>query len=222
MRLRAGGRYLKRFRDEAEIVFDAPTVAELAGIIGLPGETATLIFREELVDLCAHYRAVIAVLPCDLPGAPFNMPLTKRVEWLEINVIKPAERLIGALADECLPMFCAWPYPLSIPEFRNNSVLKCELATLLQSSMALRDSLGAQQSEDAGHNQELRAEIFASIARLLRKHRPELSPSRGVYDPELRRRVGTYVDAASIIYSKITGLRDNLDRLIRGEIGFPS
>lgn len=212
---------MTKFRDEAESAFDARTVAELAGIIGLSGEEAVGAFRDELVELCAHYRAVIAVLPCDLPGAPFNMSLTKRAEWLDINVIKPAERLLEALTDERQPMFSRWPYPLTVPEFRDNSVLMRELSTVLESSQHLRKVLRGQQAEDTGHNQELRLEVFASLARLLRKHRPELAPSRGVYDPELRRRVGIYVDAIGIIYSKITGLQDNLDRLIAGEISVP-
>jgi hypothetical protein len=119
-------------------------------------------------------------------------------------------------------MFSTWPYPLSVPEFQDHASLKDELDALRLRAVKLRDSLRGQQAEDAGHSQELRAEVFAAIARLLRKHRPDFKPNRGVYDPELRHRDGLYVEAMRLIIRKITGAKENLDRLIRAEIHFPS
>jgi hypothetical protein len=119
-------------------------------------------------------------------------------------------------------MFSVWPYPLTVQEFPNRSNLQGELETLLADATQLRDSLRWQQSDDAGHSQELRQEIFNAIAKTLRRHRPDLKPSRGVYDRELRRRVGVYADAMRLIFHKVTGVEENLDRLIRGEIALPS
>lgn len=119
-------------------------------------------------------------------------------------------------------MFSTWPYPLSIPVFRDNTTFEHELADLLQQATKLRDQLRGQQSDDAGHSQEFRAEVFATVAHLLREHCPSVKPNRGVYDPELRRRVGVYADAFRLIFRKITGVEENLDRLIRGEISLPS
>lgn len=201
--------------------FDDSAIAELAKIIGMSDSDAIEDLRRDLVEIASHYRAIIAVLPCDLPDAPFNMSLTKRAEWLDINMVKPCERLLDALSDEQRPMFSTWPYPLTIPEFRDNTALKAELNAVLEFSRDLRASLQQQQSDDAGHNQELRAEIFASCARTLRRHRPELKPNRGVYDAKFRRRVGAYVEAIGLIYSEIAGQSDNLDRLIRGEMKHP-
>ena len=176
----------------------------------------------DLIDLCAHFRAVIAAIPTDLPDAPFNMTLTKRADWLEANVINPCERLLDAIAADKHPMFATWPYPLSIPELPDHTTLRGELEAMRADANALRNSLRAQQEQDAGHSQELRAEIFAAIAKLLSKHAPHVKPTRGVYDCELRRYVGVYVDAFDAIYVRITGVRDNLDRQIRGEIEVPS
>lgn len=197
-------------------------MGELAAIVGIKDDATLSALRADLIDLCAHFRAVIATLPCDLPGAPFNLSLTKRADWLETNVIGPSERLLAAIAEEMRPMFSSWPYPLSVPEFRDHASLMDELAALRSRTVDLRDSLRRQQADDAGHSQELRAEVFAAVARLLRKHRPDVKPNRGAYDPEMRRRVGVYVDAMRLIFHRITGVEEHLDRLIRGEIQLPS
>lgn len=213
---------MEEFKAEALGLFDQYTMVELAGILRLTDEAGIAALRSGLVELCAHYRAVVSTLPCDLPGAPFNLSLTKRADWLETNVIKPCERLRSAIGEGMRPMFSTWPYPLKVPDFRDNSALDAELAKLIAQALNLRDGLRGQQADDAGHSQEVRQEIFSAIARLLRIHCPKLKPSRGVYDTELRRRVGVYPDAMRLIYRKVAGVEENLDRLIRGEIAFPS
>lgn len=213
---------MKDFTAEAGTLFDDNTMHELARIVGIKDEAVLSALRADLIDACAHFRAVISTLPCDLPDAPFNLSLTKRADWLETNLINPSERLLAAIADEMRPMFSTWPYPLTVPEFRDHSSLADALRALQSQANDLRDSLRGQQADDAGHSQELRMEVFAAIARLLRKHCPDVTPNRGVYDAELRRRVGVYADATRLIFNRITGVEENLDRLIRGEINFPS
>jgi hypothetical protein len=213
---------LESFKVEAQKLFNDAAMAELCRILGLSDQTALALLHTDLVELCAHYRCIISTLPCDLPSAPFNLTLTKRIAWLEANVINPCERLRAAIADDMRPMFSTWPYPLTPPEFRDNAPLKAELDTLHTKASKLRDDLRGQQAGDAGHSQEVRQEIFSAVARLLRTHLPNLKPSRGVYDSELRRRVGIYPDAMRLIYQKVTGVEENLDRLIRGEIALPS
>ena len=213
---------MKDFQAEARTLFDADTMSKLAGILRMSAPSAVAAFGKELIDICAEYRAIIDTLPCDLPNAPFNLSLTKRIEWLEVNVIKPCERLLGAVADDKTPMFSPWPYPLGVPKFLDRSILKHELTSLAEEAEDLHRSLRGQQEGDAGHSQELRAEIFASLARLIQKHCPEQTPNRGVYDKELRQRVGPYVDAMRMMFGKIIGIEENLDRLIRQEISYPS
>lgn len=197
-------------------------MAELGRILGFFDQTALNSLHADLVDLCAHYRSIISTLPCDLPSAPFNVTLTKRIAWLEANVIKPCERLQSAISNEMRPMFSTWPYPLTPPRFRDNAALSGELDALHAKASELRDDLLGQQAGDAGHSQEVRQEIFSAVARLLHRHCPNLKPSRGVYDRELRRRVGVYPDAMRLIFHRVTGVEENLDRLIRGEIAMPS
>tara|TARA_R110000772_G_scaffold27017_1_gene69110 strand:+ start:913 stop:1554 length:642 start_codon:yes stop_codon:yes gene_type:complete len=209
---------LKNFKAEAQELFDESRIAELADILSVEGHASIAAFESDLLDLCAHYREIISTLPCDLPDAPFNLSLTKRADWLESNVSKPAERLLSALEDDKQPMFSTWPYPLGVPGFRDNNILQAELRELQEMSVKLMRSLRGQQADDAGHSQEFRQELFIAIALLLRKHAPEVKPNRGVYDPELRRRVGVYVDAMRLIFHRITGTSENLDRLIRSEM----
>jgi hypothetical protein len=213
---------LRDFKTEAEALFDSAATSELVAMLGIKGEAATKAFQTELIDLCAHFHEVIATLPCDLPSAPFNLSLTKRADWLEANVVKPGQRLLEAIQTENRPMFSTWPYPLDPPKFRDNMKLMAELSELVAEADELRQGLRNQQAEDAGHSQELRQEVFSAIARLLQKHCPDVKPNRGVYDPDLRRRIGVYVDAMRLIFGKITGVEENLDRLIRSEMHYPS
>jgi hypothetical protein len=213
---------LESFKVEAQNLFDDRAMAELSRILGMSDQTALVSLQTDLVEHCAHYRSIISTLPCDLPSAPFNLSLTKRIAWLEANVIKPCERLRSAISEEMRPMFSTWPYPLTPPRFRDNATLEAELGALHTQASELLDDLRGQQAGDAGHSQEVRQEIFSALARLLRRHCPNLKPSRGVYDSELRRRVGVYPDAMRLIFQKVTGVEENLDRLIRGEIALPS
>lgn len=205
------------------MMFDEKAMDELSKIVGISDAAMRSALSADLIEICSHFRNVIATLPCDLPDAPMNMSLTKRADWLETNVINPTERLLAAVDDDNMrPMFSTWPYPLTVPKFSDHTTLTGELRALQSQAIKLRDSLRGQQSEDAGHSQELRAEVFAAIARLLRKHCPNVKPSRGVYDAQLRRRAGVYVDAIKLIFFKITGVEENLDRLIRSEISLQS
>ncbi len=201
-------------------MFDDAAMAEISSMLRISDQQTVEALQRDLVAICAHYQEIIATLPCDLPGAPMNMSLTKRGDWLEANVINPAEKLITALAEGKRPMFSTWPYPLTPTKFRDNSVLLSELNSLITETVRLRDSLRSQQADDAGHSQELRAEIFVSIVEALRKHPIGVPASRGVYDAEFRQRRGGYVDAVRFIFKQITGVEENLDRLIGQEIRF--
>ena len=201
-------------------MFDDAAMAEISSMLRISDQQTVQALQNDLATICAHYQEIIATLPCDLPGAPLNMSLTKRGDWLEANVINPAEKLITALAEGKRPMFSTWPYPLTPPKFRDNSALLSELNSLITETVQLRDSLRSQQADDAGHSQELRAEIFVSIVEALRKHPIGVPASRGVYDAEFRQRRGGYVDAVRFIFKQITGVEENLDRLIGQEIRF--
>lgn len=199
---------------------------ELAEMLRISTEEAKRL-QAELIDVCTHFLAVIATLPCDLPGAPLNMSLTKRADWLEAHVINPAGKLRSAIAEDMKPMFSTWPYPLTVPEFTDYSTLSGELDKLIARATGLRDDLRGQQEGDAGHSQELRQEIFSSLARIFRTHAPHVPPSRGTYDRDApsareRKRRGRYVDAMSLAFSCVVGRSENLDRLIRSEIAMPS
>ncbi len=223
-RWKRGGSSLKDFKAEAETLFDQATMAALADHLNLPDPDVVASFRASLIEHCAHYREVISTLPCDLQraGAPPNMTLTKRVRWLETNVIGPASKLIEAIGNDNVPMFSTWPYPLTIPEFRDNSTLAAELTDILHHATNLRDSLRGQQEGDAAHSQELRAEIFCSMARTFRQHAPHVPPSRGEYDEKEGKRRGFYLDAMRLVFKRIINEDENLDRLIASEMRMPS
>lgn len=223
-RWKGGEGSLKDFKAEAEGLFDNDAMKELAGMLDVSEPAKVAAFRDDLIEHCAHYREVISTLPCDLndAGAPFNMTLTKRADWFETDVIKPCEKLLAAISEGNKPMYSTWPYPLTVSEFRDNSALKAELSDMLNHAKQRRDHLRGQQAEGAGHSQELRQEVFCSMARTFRKHAPHIPPNRGVYDAECRQRYGSYVDAMRLVFNIIMGVIENLDRLIRAEMDMPS
>lgn len=168
-----------------------------------------------LQEVGHHYRQVIATTPCDLPNAPMNKSLTQRANWLETHVINPLKRLTEALDPTQRPMFSTWPEdskPPSIPDF---DALHVQLAELTVFADYLRGCLRYQQSEDAGHSQEIRAMLVYDIVRALVEIVPEVPSSRGTYDAEEKRYIGSFPEAVIAIYHEITEAYDErLDRLL--------
>lgn len=94
------------------------------------------------------------------------------------------KRLTEALDPTQRPMFSTWPEdskPPTIPDF---DALHAQLAELTVFADYLRRCLRYQQSEDAGHSQEIRAMLVYDIVRALVEIVPEVPPSRGTYDAE--------------------------------------
>lgn len=199
-------------------------MAELGGIISVSDDFPASHFQKDLESLRKKYAEIIGELPCDLPGSPYDqsISLTQRSKWLEVQVIRPIDKLKAALENENVPMFSTWPYPISEIEFPDREGLRSELAKLLDYSKILHRDLQGQQKGNEGHNQEIRQEIFSDIVLLMREHLPDLEISRGVYDSESREYVGQYVEALRYIFHKISGVHDQLDRLIKEEIRNPS
>lgn len=171
--------------------------------------------QTRLQEVGHHYRHVIATTPSDLPNAPMNRSLTQRANWLETQVINPLKRLAEALEPAQRPMFSTWPEDSKPPPVPDFDTLRFELDKLAVFVDYLRGCLRYQQSEDAGHSQEIRAMLVYDIVRALHEIVPEVPPSRGTYDAVDKRYVGSFPEAVIAIYHKITDAYDErLDRLL--------
>ncbi len=170
--------------------------------------------RADLTKIGRRYRRVIEATPCDLPGAPYNKTLTQRIDWLDAQVLSPCERLLAALEAEKSPMFSTWPYEHEFPDAPDRSSIRDSVSTLHAFATRLRRNLASEQQADAGTSQEIRAMIYYDALEAVKRHLPNLKPSRGVYDPELDRYVGRFPEAMRHIYREITGLDEQIVRLI--------
>lgn len=171
--------------------------------------------QTRLQEIGHHYRHVIATTPSDLPNAPMNRSLTQRVNWLETQVINPLRRLAEALEPAQRPMFSTWPEDSKPPPIPDFDALRIQLQELADFADYLHKCLGYQQSEGAGHSQEIRAMLVYDIVRALVEIMPEIPPSRGTYDAIEKRYIGSFPETVIAIYHEITDAYDErLDRLL--------
>lgn len=205
--------------------FDEAWMAEFRKKSGLTDEVALAALRTDLVEIGRHYRRVIETTPCDIKGSPFNKTLTQRGDWLQSNVVRPAERLLAALAEEKRAYFSTWPHEEKFDAFPDRERLRADLQATLDFSTRLLRFVRGEQSWDAGTNQELRYYIFKDIVAAVRKHLPNFQPRQGVYqqleEEKTKRRVDPFPEAIRHIFAEITGRNEQLVRLIRSVVKDP-
>ena len=199
--------------------FDDAWMAEFRRKSGISDEVALNALRGDLLEIGQRYRRIIETTPCDLVGSPFNATLTQRGDWMSANVVNPAEKLLAALADDQRAWFSTWPYENEFDEFPDRDRLRADLEEVMAFSSRLVRNLRAERLEEAATNQELRFNIFMEIYGAVRKHLPNLTPKQGVYatldDEKTRRRVEAFPEAIRHIYAEITGIDEQLVRLIQ-------
>lgn len=182
-------------------------------------EAALAALRAELCEIGARYRRIIETTPCDLVGSPFNKTLTQRGDWMTANVVNPAEKLLAALDDGNRAWFSTWPYENEFDEFPDRDKLRADLEAVLAYSSRLVRNLRGEQREEAATNQELRFTIFFEVYGAVRRHLPSLTPKQGVYaqldDEKTKRRVDPFPEVMRHIYAEITGIDEQLVRLIQ-------
>ena len=213
-----GGGFLSNSEKTGESRFDDTFMVKLRGTLRLADQThddRIKRLQTRLQEVDRHYRHVIATTPSDLPNAPMNRSLTQRANWLETQVINPLKRLAEALEPAQRPMFSTWPEDLKPPPIPDFDSLRTQLEELAVFADYLWGCLRYQQSEDAGHSQEIRAMLVYDVVRALVEIVPEMPPSRGTYDAVDKRYIGSFPEAVIAIYHEITDAYDErLDRLL--------
>ncbi|MBX9880333.1 MAG: hypothetical protein K2X73_00020 [Sphingomonas sp.] len=199
--------------------FDDAWMAAFRDKSGVSDEAALTALRADLLEIGARYRRIIETTPTDLVGSPFNKTLTQRAEWMQVNVVNPAQKLLAALADDQKAWFSTWPYEHEFDMFPDRERMRADLDAVIAFSSRLVRNLKGEQKGDAATNQELRFYIFMEIYGAVRKHLPRLTPKQGVYakldDENTKRRVDPFPEAIRHIYAEITGIDEQLVRLIQ-------
>lgn len=206
--------------------FDDDWLAVFRSKSKISDETALKCLQRDLQDVGKHYRRIIEATPCDLKGSPFNKTLTQRGDWLQSNVISPATKLLASLADEQKPWFSTWPYEKQFDEFPDRARVRADLEGVLEFSSLLLKMLRGEQSWDAATNQELRFYIFKDAYAAVRKNLPNFTPKQSIYaeldDEKTKRFVDPFSESMRHICAEITGVDEQLVRLIRLVIKDPN
>ncbi|HEY8594559.1 MAG TPA: hypothetical protein VIL84_04880 [Devosiaceae bacterium] len=157
-------------------------------------------------------------MPIALPIGPFDASLSRRIEWLETQVINPAQKLLGALQPEQRPHFSDWPEEYAIKNPIDLDSMSSEIEGLLDYSIRLHASLKSQLEQNVSHLSEMRYDIVYELVQLLQSHFPEIRLSRGEYYTELGKTIGTVPDFVRAAYEEITGSGEKLDAPIKSTI----
>jgi hypothetical protein len=161
---------------------------------------------------------VIQAMPIGYPIAPFDMSMTKRMEWLRTHVVAPAETLLDALSVESRPHFSDWPGYRFLRRQPNLDELRAELAALRRHARSLYFSMQRQLADGAPHNSEMRYDVVVNLIDLLAEHFPEIPRTRGQYDKALGVTVGRTPDFVRRAYREITESNEQLDAPIQAAI----
>lgn len=147
-----------------------------------------------------------------------NTSLSRRVEWLETQVINPAQKLMGALKPEQRPYFSDWPEEYTIKNPADLDSMSSEVERLLDYSLGLHANLKSQLGQNISHLSEMRYDIVYELVELLQTHFPKIRLSRGAYYTELGETIGTVPDFVRAAYEEITGSSEKLDAPIQSTI----
>ena len=131
-------------------------------------------------------RSIILTTPTAFLIGPPDISLTRRREWLQVQVINPATRLLTALDDKNAHYFSSWPNDTGITHVLDRSESNQVLAKLLDFATALKGELEYQLAEPAPQTSELKAAIVFNILSIAMDTFPQLKFSRGQYDNRLR------------------------------------
>jgi hypothetical protein len=163
-------------------------------------------------------RGVIQTMPIGFSIAPFDMSMTKRMEWLRTLVVAPAETLMDALSVGNRPHFSDWPGYRFLRRQPDLGELRTELAALRRHARSLYFSMLRQLEDGAPHLSEMRYDIVGNLIDLLAEHLPEVPRTRGQYDKTLGVTVGRTPDFVRRAYLEITDSNEQLDAPIQTAI----
>jgi hypothetical protein len=193
-------------------------MAEIAHILRVDNDPRLPAFQLALRELGTDRRRAIASMPIGFPDAPFDLSMTKRVEWLATHVLTPADTLLDAISENRLPYFSEWPGDDRIPARPGFVELTGNLSSLRDYAKALQLALADQLAANAQHTPEMRYDIVTSLIALLAEHFPEVPRTRGQYAKSLKSTVGQLPDFVRRAFVEITRSNEQLDAPIQATV----
>lgn len=178
-----------------------------------------IALQTELRTIAAEHRRVVSMTPCDLPGAPSDHTHSQRLEWLDSQFLNPIDRILEALDPECRHLLSLWPEEAVDELMPDFDEAKRQLEHLRTLGQNVAINLVQHRYADLPFGQLIRFKVVSAICRVLDVYVPHLRPSRGTYDRTSKQFYGVYPAIVRRIFLEITGLHDQLDRLIKEQVG---
>ncbi len=186
-------------------LFSDQVIKRVTGIAGRLDEDKSCSLQAALRDVAFHFMTALYSTPLRLSGGPDDVKLFARVQHLERQILKPADRLIEALSDNKLPLLSEWPEEIQSTA-PNREALIAELTKLRDRAEELRDQLADRLPEE-NMTTEFLIDLGNALTKVLKDHFPQLAISRGTYDKgsssEVGKMRGRFLDVMDICIAEI-------------------
>lgn len=202
---------------EKDIFFGPACMRKIAEALQIQDQTRLSAFQVALAKIGRKYQKAISETPMNLPNAPADIPTTRRIEWLEVNVLNPSDRLLKALDENNRHMFATWPNDQKYPPFPDRRSLRKLITQLHAFADILRKQLSYYRDEQASLSQEFRSDLIYALTEALRDHFPKIRISRGKYHASIGM-VGPYPNYIRHAFTEITNISERLDTRIKGMV----
>lgn len=213
-----GDQSLTNWPNATPELFGHAAMADIASDAGLTDSTQITRLRDRLCSLGAEFRRVISSIPCDLPNAPSNYTHSERLAWVDAQVLNPIKKLLDALDPTNQHMLSLWPNEVVdeiMPDFEE---VRRQLESLQLLAQNVAIAIVMHRRTDLPFGPLIRFQIVAATAAALDEFVPNLKPSRGTYDATTKQYHGRYPAIIRRVFLEITGLHEQLDRLIQEQV----
>lgn len=213
-----GDRSLSNSPDATVELFGERVMVEIASDAGLTDPAQVAKLQERLQSIGTQFQRIISTTPCDLPGAPSTHTHSERLDWLDTQVLNPIDKLLDALDPSQRHLLSLWPDEVVdeiMPDF-DEVRRQVEHLQLLAHNLAI--TIVAHRKAELPFGPLIRFQIVAATARALEELVPNLKPSRGTYDATTKQYYGHYPAIIRRVFLEITGLHEQLDRLIQEQV----
>jgi hypothetical protein len=153
-------------------------MSDIMASVAAPDQSIKLSLQTDLRELATDYLTAALTTPLKISISPPNETLSKRARWVELNLVKPTQRLLNALSDDNAPLRSEWPDPMNAPA-PDRAVLLEELRKLYDRADELQHVI-ADRAPNTNHTQEFKADLIQAITKLFRHYFPHLPITRGV------------------------------------------
>ena len=170
-------------------------------------------------DECLKVRRGVETTPNGFRLAPFDATATQRITWLQRQVITPIETLQEALDANNAPNFHHWEQYGETAAIADDALLNA-LENLKELASKIRGVLEGEVKrhvfeDKISHTSEIRFYVVHECLWELRKCYPDFKITRGNWDKELGKTIGTVPEYVRRIFRETTGQHEQLDGQIQ-------